>query len=156
MCTGPVTTAAIAKTAATATSGRGTGDTTAVLDEVAEVAVYAVIGDAIIDGCGAATGVIVHVALGGPPELLRAVEARNVARAVQVVQFDGCGVDCLSVARGIVIVVHRGRRWFLEHRQERRVHHARPADAHSEGGNAIGAWRAESWAAGEGGKVGAL
>ena len=45
-------------------------------------------------------------------ELLGAIEARNVAPAVQVVQFGGCEVDCLSVARGIVVVVHRGRRRF--------------------------------------------
>ena len=66
-------------------------------------------------------------------ELLGAIEARNVAPAVQVVQFGGCEVDCLSVARGIVVVLHRGRRRFLEHRQERRVHHAYPAVAHGGG-----------------------
>ena len=101
-------------------------------DEVTTVAVDAIIGDAIVNSCGVAAGVIVHVALRGSTELLGAIETRNVTRAVQVVQFGGCKVDGLSVARGVaIVVVHRGRRRFLEHRQERRVHHARPAVAHS-------------------------
>ena len=103
-------------------------------DEVAVVAIYADIGDAVVNGCRAVAGVIVHVALRGPAELLRAVEMGNVTHAVQVVQFGGCGVDCLFVARGVlVVVVHCGRRRFLEHRQERRIHHASPAVAHSRG-----------------------
>ena len=66
-------------------------------------------------------------------ELLGAIEAWNVAPTVQVVQFGSCDVDCLSVARGVIVVVHCGRRWFLEHRQEQRVHHAYPAVAHGGG-----------------------
>ena len=58
-------------------------------NKVAVVAVYAVIGDAVVNSCGAAAGVVVHVALGGPTELLGAVETGNVTRAVQVVQFGG-------------------------------------------------------------------
>ena len=100
-------------------------------DEVTIVAVYAVIGDAVVNRCGPAAGVVVHVAFRGPAELLGAIETRNVTRAIQVIQFGGCEVDGLSVARGVVVVVvHRGRRRFLGHGQERHVHHARPAVAH--------------------------
>ena len=74
-------------------------------DKVAVVTVYAIIGDAIVNSCGAATGVVVHVALRGPKELLGAIETRDVTRAVRVIQFGGCEVDCLSVARGVVVVV---------------------------------------------------
>ena len=42
-------------------------------DEVAVVAVYDVIGDATVNGCGAAVGVVVHMALRGSTELLRAI-----------------------------------------------------------------------------------
>ena len=66
-------------------------------DKVAVVAVYAVIGDAVVKGCRTIAGVVVDVALRGPVELLGAIETRNVTRAVQVVQFGGCEIDCLSV-----------------------------------------------------------
>ena len=103
-------------------------------DEVTIIAVYAVIGGAAFNGYVAAAGDVVHVTLGVPRKLLRAVETRNVTRAVQVVQFGSSELDCLSVACGVVIVVvHRGRGRFLEHRQERRVHHACPAVAHNGG-----------------------
>ena len=46
------------------------------LDVVAIVAVYAVISDAVVDGCGAAGSIVVHVTLRGPAELLGAIEAR--------------------------------------------------------------------------------
>ena len=41
-------------------------------------------------------------------ELLGAIEAWNVAPTVQVVQFGSCDVNCLSVAHGVIVVVHRG------------------------------------------------
>ena len=65
-------------------------------DEVAIVAIYADIGDAVVNGCRAVAGVIVHVALRGPAELLGAVEMGNVTHAVQVVQFGGCGSTVCS------------------------------------------------------------
>lgn len=99
--------------------------------KIAIVAVHSVIGDAIVNGCGASTVYVAQAVLGGPAKLLEATEARNVASAVQVVQFDGCRVDSLPVARDVAIVVrHRGRR-ILELGEEQRVDHARPAVAHS-------------------------
>ena len=62
--TGPVNAAAIAQASTTAAaSGRSTRDTTTGLGvEVAVVAVYAVIGGAVVDGCATAC-VVVHLAL---------------------------------------------------------------------------------------------
>jgi hypothetical protein len=71
-------------------------------DEVAVVAIYAVVGDAVVDSGGAAA-VVVHVALGGPAEPLGTVEARDFAGAVRVIQFDGSEVNCLTVVRSIVV-----------------------------------------------------
>ena len=42
-------------------------------DKVAVVAVYTVLGDATVNGCGAAAGVVVLVTLRGSTELLRAI-----------------------------------------------------------------------------------
>ena len=66
-------------------------------------------------------------------ELLGTVEAQNVATTIQVVQFGGCKVDRPPMARGVVVVFHRGRRRFLEHGQERRIHRGRTAIAHGGG-----------------------
>ena len=62
--TRPVTAAAIAQASTTAAaSGRSTRDTTTGLGvEVAVVAVYAVIGGAVVDGCATAC-IVVHLAL---------------------------------------------------------------------------------------------
>jgi hypothetical protein len=53
---------------------------------------------AMFDGGGTAA-VVVHVALGGPAELLGAVEARDISPAVQIVQLGGGKVNCLTVTR---------------------------------------------------------
>ena len=78
-CTGPITaaatSAAVTQTATTAASRRGTWNITAA------IATY-VVGDAVVDGCGASPRVVVHVALRGLTELLGAIGARNVAHAV--------------------------------------------------------------------------
>ena len=96
LCTGPITAAVIAQTAITAASRRGTRDKTTLLDdEIAVIAVHSIIGGTIGDGCGTAAGVVVHVTLRGPTELLGAVDAQNVAPAVQVFQFGSCEVDFL-------------------------------------------------------------
>jgi hypothetical protein len=59
-------------------------------DKVAVVAIYAVVGHAIVDGAGAAATVM-HVALGRPAELLGFVEARDAAAAtIQIVQLGRC------------------------------------------------------------------
>jgi hypothetical protein len=67
--------------------------------------------------------------LEGPADLLQFVQARDVAAAVKVVRLRGSEVNCLSVARDIFI----GRRRFLGHGLERRIHHARPSAAHCGG-----------------------
>ena len=109
----------------------GTWDTMAG-DKVTVVAVHSVIGDAVVDGCGergAVTGVVVHVALRGPAEFLGAVEARNVAPAVQVVQFGGCEVDSLPwlVALLLFFTVDDDGFWNIGRRGVR----VRPTDTHS-------------------------
>src|SRR6266702_6021663 len=111
------------------------------------------LGHAIVDGGGAAAAVM-RVELGAPAGLLGTVEAQNAnAAAVQVIQLGEGEVDCQGGTLGVVV----GRRRLLGHRQERRVHHARPAVA-DDGGEPIGtAWssttigegRAESRAGGE-------
>ena len=102
-------------------------------DKITGIAIYAVIGDTGVDGGSRGAGVVVHVALRKPGELLGTIKEWNVAAAIQVVQFYGCEVDCLAVARGVVVVYHGGRRRFPEHVQERRLHHGRLAVAHSGG-----------------------
>ena len=74
-------------------------------DKITVVTIYAVIGDIFVDGGSRCAGLVVHVALRGPMELLGAVEARNVAPTVQVVQFGSCEVDRPPVARGVGVVV---------------------------------------------------
>ena len=90
--------------------------------------------DIVVDGGrAAAAGVVEHMTLGGPTELLGAVEARNVAPAAQVVQLGGCEVVCLSTARGLLFLFTADDDGFWNHGQERCVHHARPAVAQSGG-----------------------
>ena len=55
--------------------------------EITVVAMYAVIGDVVVERWSSCAGGVVHVALKGPAELLGAVEVRNVALAVQIAQF---------------------------------------------------------------------
>ena len=82
VCTGPVTAAAgFRKPLEDAV---GPNNVPPAGDETPVIAIYAVIGDAVVDGCEATASVIVHVALRGPTELLGAVDAKNVAPAVQV------------------------------------------------------------------------
>lgn len=61
------------------------------------------IDDIVVGGCRAVAGVVVHVAFGGPADLLRAVKARNVASAIQVVHIGGCKVDRLPLVCGVVV-----------------------------------------------------
>ena len=94
---------------------------------------------------------------GRPEEDLRTGEARDVVAAVQIVQFGSSEVDYLALTRGVVAC----RRRFLQQRQERRIHHVRPAVTHSggesvEGGITIGVGRVENRAAGEAREVSAL
>ena len=91
------------------------------------------ISDVIVDGCGAAVGVVVHVALGGPTGTPRG--HRGAERCPR------CTGRSIWRLRGRLFV--RGS-WHccccspltttvLEHRQGRRVHHAHPAVAHGWG-----------------------
>ena len=57
-----------------------------------------IIGDTVVDSCGAAVGVIMHVAFGGLMELLGAI-----APTIETVRFGCCKVDCLSMACGIIV-----------------------------------------------------
>jgi hypothetical protein len=120
--TGQVTAAAAAiSQAATGTSRRGTWDTTdawhvLTREEIAVVAVHAVIGDAIVDG-GRAAAVAVHVALGGPADRRGTGRCRrHIGRSTW--RWRG---RLFSRARSVVVC----RRRLLEHGQERRIHHAR-------------------------------
>ena len=148
------TTAVIAETSAFRRATLDTTDTTSVLtrDKVPVVAINAIVSHAVVGGAAAA---VVHVTLGRPAEILRTVEARDVAAAaVQVAQLGSGQVNVLAVTRGAVV-------GLLEHGQKRRIHHTRPDVAHCrgecvDGGTAIGAGRAESRTAGEARKVGAL
>lgn len=64
-------------------------------DEIAVVAVHAVVGHDIVDG-GETAAVVVHVTIGGPLELLGTVEARDIAAATpQYESFEGGEVNCL-------------------------------------------------------------
>ena len=146
------TTAAIAQTPPLPPLG-GTRDTTAMLGD--EVAVVAVTGDVVVDS-------------GKLPLVLSCMwhwkdwqnfsgQSRRGTLPDEIVQFGACEVDRLCVARGIV-VFHRGRRRFLEHRQERRIFtmlaQLSPIAGNDPSRDAIGEGKAESRATGEARKVG--
>ena len=93
LCTGPVTAAGGFRQPLE--DAVGTNNVPPTGDENFVVAIYADIGDAVVDGCGAVASVIVHVARRGPTELLGAVDEKNAAPAVHVFQFGSCEVDFL-------------------------------------------------------------
>ena len=97
-------------------------------DNIAVFAIYAVIGGVVVDGRAA----LVLSCMWPLEDRQNFSGPSRRGTLPPLYRFGSCEVDFLLVARSVV-VVHRGPRRFLFHRQETYVHHACPAVTHSGG-----------------------